>query len=305
MEPIIVIVGFLGTGKTTLLQRLTKDYLNLNWNPWVILNDYQNASIDSQRFLDLLPREVVNPLNGSCICCSGVNELREIVNDIPKREKGVTLIEANGTTDACTLMGFLGVGLNDNFLPPIQISIVDVRNWQKRGEYNQLESSQIQVSSLIVLNFTQELTADQNASIRADIQQHNPEAEIRTFDEIDALWLPGLQPSQNKPKQIDHQKSHWASCSVDLPDSIDSSRLDRIMKELPKSILRVKAITRLNNDAHYSMVEKTPTGEITIRKYNNRLLSGPKFLTIGPGSDPGQIQYLVNKEIQDANIFCQ
>ena len=79
--------------------------------------------------------------------------LREISNDdrIPKRKNGITLIEANGTSDACTLMEFLGVGLTDRFLPPIQISVVDVKNWQKRGQHNELEVSQIQVSSLLVL----------------------------------------------------------------------------------------------------------------------------------------------------------
>ena len=157
MEQIIVIVGFLGAGKTTLLKKLTHEYLQNKWNPFIILNDYQNANMDSQQFLDFLEPSQVNALNGSCICCSGVTELRTQVNSIPERKNAVTLIEANGTTDACELMGFLGVGLKEQFLPPVQISVVDVKNWQKRGHNNQLESNQIQVSSLIVLSHTDEV----------------------------------------------------------------------------------------------------------------------------------------------------
>ena len=52
MEPIIVIVGFLGAGKTTLLKKLTKDYIDAQWNPFIILNDYQNANLDTQQFLN-------------------------------------------------------------------------------------------------------------------------------------------------------------------------------------------------------------------------------------------------------------
>ena len=73
MELIIVIVGFLGAGKTTLLKRLTKEYLGKSWDPYIILNDYQNASMDSQQFLSFLSPSQVNALSGSCICCSGIN----------------------------------------------------------------------------------------------------------------------------------------------------------------------------------------------------------------------------------------
>ena len=78
-------------------------------------------------------------------------ELRQQVNAIPKRQKGITFIEANGTSDAATLMEFLGVGIDERFQPPVQVSIVDAKNWQKRDSYNELEANQIQVSSLIVL----------------------------------------------------------------------------------------------------------------------------------------------------------
>ena len=157
MEPLIVIVGFLGAGKTTLLKKLLKEFMDNSWNPCVILNDYENAFMDSQQLLEFLSPDQVNALSGSCICCSGVTELRSQVNSIKKRERGVTLIEANGTSDACSLMGFLGVGLNEHFAPPVQISVVDAKNWQNRGFDNELEANQIQVSSLVILNHHENL----------------------------------------------------------------------------------------------------------------------------------------------------
>ena len=140
MESLIVVVGFLGAGKTTLMKKLVKTFLEVEKSPFIILNDYQNAQIESQQFLEFLEPSQVQSLSGSCICCSGVAELRTQVNAIPKRENGITLIEANGTSDACSLMGFLGVGINEQFLPPIQISVVDVNNWQKRDYNNILEA---------------------------------------------------------------------------------------------------------------------------------------------------------------------
>jgi G3E family GTPase len=101
MEAIITVVGFLGAGKTTLLKHLTTNYIDNGWNPFIILNDYENAYLDAQQFIHQAGKKSVVPLSGSCICCSGIHELRDFVNRIPERSNGITLIEANGTTDAC------------------------------------------------------------------------------------------------------------------------------------------------------------------------------------------------------------
>ena len=97
MEAIITIVGFLGAGKTTLLKDLTTKYINQGWDPFIVLNDYENANLDAIQFTDKIDPKCIKALTGSCICCSGINELRDYVNRIPKRTKGITLIEANGT----------------------------------------------------------------------------------------------------------------------------------------------------------------------------------------------------------------
>ena len=47
MEAIITVVGFLGAGKTTLLKHLIERFSDNGWNPFVILNDYENANMDA------------------------------------------------------------------------------------------------------------------------------------------------------------------------------------------------------------------------------------------------------------------
>lgn len=299
MEQIIVIVGFLGAGKTTLLKKLTSEYLENKWNPFIILNDYQNANLDSQQFLEFLEPSQVNALNGSCICCSGVTELRTQVNSIPKREKAVTLIEANGTTDACELMGFLGVGLKEQFLPPVQISVVDVKNWQKREFNNQLESNQIQVSSLIVLSHCDGVDEKRIETVKGDISFLNPSANIIHWDDLKTSDLIDLHPSFNKPKEkMDHHKAHWSSCSVDLPNPLPSKSLKYVMSNIPESILRVKGCTRLDNDDHYSYFERVPSGDVSIRTYYGDLITGPKLLVIGPGSDPNTLDEIIQNSLE-------
>ena len=297
MEPVIVIVGFLGAGKTTLLKKLIKGFLDDKWSPYIVLNDYQNALLDSQQLLEFLDPSQVNALHGSCICCSGVNELRSQVNSIPKRENGVTLIEANGTSDACALMGFLGVGLNDQFLPPIQVSVVDVKNWQDRGYNNELEANQVQVSSLIILNHTDGVEDHRIERVKGDISYLNPTAKIVLWDELNLKELIGLKPSDNTPNKMDHKKAHWSSCSVDLPDPISSESLKYVLEKIPDSILRVKGCTKLDDNDYYSYFERIPSGDVTVRPYHGDLITGPKLLVIGPGSDPEYLDKMVTESL--------
>ena len=78
-----------------MLKHLIENYIDNGWDPFVILNDYENANIDAQQFKGQIETNQLRALSGSCICCSGINELREFINRIPKRNNGITLIEAN------------------------------------------------------------------------------------------------------------------------------------------------------------------------------------------------------------------
>jgi G3E family GTPase len=296
VEAIIVIVGFLGAGKTTLLKKVVKSYLDQKWNPFIILNDYENANLDAQDFLKYLEPKQVNALSGSCICCSGINELREQVNRIPPRNKGITLIEANGTTDAVSLMGFLGVGMEKRFLPPVQVAVVDVRNWQKRDIHNELEANQVQVSSIIVLNYVDQVDIERLVQTEQDLRSVNKTAIICHWGKFYVDVLFKLYPSENKAQKMEHKKAHWSSCSVDLQDPISSEKLTRIIDSVPAGVLRLKGCTRVDDNEHYSHFERTPSGEVFVRPFNGVPTTGPKLLTIGPGSDPGLLADLINKD---------
>jgi len=296
MESIITIVGFLGAGKTTLLKYLLEKFSASEVSPYVILNDFENAEMDAQQFTKLLESRTIKALSGNCICCSAIVELRNMVNRIPERKNGVTIIEANGTSDACSLMEFLGVGIEDRFLPPIQISVVDVKNWQRRGEQNELESNQIQVSSLIVLMHIEETSLKRQENVRKSIKSINPLASISTMNTIDVTLLPKLLPSKNKVQIFDHHKAHWSSCSADLPDLPSVDSVYEICESLPKGILRAKGCTRVNGEENHIYFERNPDGEIHIRPFREVPITGSKLLTIGPGSEPE----ILKKAIQNS-----
>ncbi|RJE77430.1 cobalamin biosynthesis protein CobW [Pseudoalteromonas sp. MSK9-3] len=300
MEAIVVIVGFLGAGKTTLLKKLVNNAVEKQWQPFVVLNDYENAQLDTDQLSDDIDPQYLKALSGSCICCSGITELREAVNRIPKREKGITLIEANGTTDACSLMGFLGVGINERFLPPIQISVVDVKNWQLRAEHNELEANQVQVSSLIVLTHENSVDKSRINDVKAQLSSLNPSANIISSDALDLEQLPEVTPSQNQAEHLEHHKAHWASSSIDLPPLPSYAAIKELCNALPNSILRVKGCTIIGSEPHYTYFERCPDGEIYVRRYNGEPTTGAKLLTVGPGSGTLLLNTALNNVLSGA-----
>lgn len=297
MEAIITVVGFLGAGKTTLLKYLLENFNHNGWQPFVILNDYENATMDAQQFVNQVGLNSIKPLSGSCICCSGIDELRNTVNRIPQRKNGITLIEANGTSDACSLMEFLSVGLHERFLPPIQISVVDVKNWQQRGEHNELEANQIQVSSLLVLTHLENVDETRKTEVINQLKKLNPVAEILTMNSLDVSLLAELAPSENTAQKLDHQKAHWSSCSVDLPNLPNITCIHTICAVLPKSILRVKGCTKIGKDIDYTYFERTPNGEVYIRPFRGIPITGSKILSVGPGSEPSVLQKAIKESL--------
>ncbi len=48
MTPLVLLVGFLGAGKTTYLRALIPALTAEGLQPHVIINDYQNARVDAE-----------------------------------------------------------------------------------------------------------------------------------------------------------------------------------------------------------------------------------------------------------------
>ena len=95
---------------------------------------------------------------------------------------------------------------------------------------------------------------------------------------------------------MDYYKSQWATYSSDLPDPVEKKWLLKVVKSIPKHILRMKSCTRLDEDETYSYFESNPLRVVFIRPYNRvAFTSGPKLLTIDLCSDPEQVFKIIKQ----------
>lgn len=255
--PLVLIVGYLGAGKTTFLQRLIPALDARGVRPRVILNDYQDARVDAARLAAL--NAVVTPISGDCICCGSRQELLDALVALDKTSGSAVLIEANGTSDAAELHDILALdpGLL-GFSRPIQVTVVDGRRWQNRWFDKRLEREQAETASHIWLNWLESVSIGRARAVRRDITARvggAVETTPDTFaDELkDVVEELSQEPARTlgvAPRRRSghtHSRHHFASLGVELPAVVSRAALKALVLEFAPHIRRAKGVVAFSD----------------------------------------------------------
>lgn len=264
MTPLIVIVGFLGAGKTTFLQKLVPALGAEGLTPSLLINDYQNARIDAERFRGVI--DEVTTLNGDCVCCGSRDELLAALEQFEHRTGRVLLLETNGTTDSEQLLETLAFNKDlKRFTPPLQLSIIDGQRWQRRFWHNALEREQVRTATHLFISRTDIIAPERLASVEKSLDSlgiHAPVTDPASFaKEIASLPDTLKSPRSQKPHSHDtehhrsegehhhhHAKHHFASCEIPLPAFVFKRAFEDFLNALPKEVLRAKGLVVFRED---------------------------------------------------------
>jgi len=171
MTPLVLIVGFLGAGKTTFLKSLLPALSEKSLRPKVIINDYQNAQVDAEQLLAF--SQDVEAISGDCVCCGSRDELLSTLTGFEHGPGRLALVETNGTTDSESLIELLALETSlGDFAPPIQISLIDVQRWQKRLWHNRLEREQARSATHLVLSHAESVPPSRLEKVEVSLNHH-------------------------------------------------------------------------------------------------------------------------------------
>ncbi|MBM3846782.1 MAG: hypothetical protein FJ405_10935 [Verrucomicrobia bacterium] len=183
MTPLVLITGFLGSGKTSLLRQLLPQLKAGGARPHVILNDYVNAQLDSDSLRDIV--EDIRPITGSCVCCNSMEQLLGTLEDLQLDGGDVVLVEANGTTDPLPLLEsfVLSNRLKSRFTCVQQVVLVDQKRWQRRGHHNELERMQVRTATHWIATWCDAVDTERAESTVRDVAKVNSRVRKTTADE--------------------------------------------------------------------------------------------------------------------------
>ncbi|MBK1883761.1 GTP-binding protein [Luteolibacter pohnpeiensis] len=252
----VIVTGFLGAGKTTFLRELLPLLSDCARRPYVILNDFLNAEIDSATLKGVV--DEVHAISAGCVCCESSDALNRTLHAIRNEPPPIVFIEANGTTDPYPLIELVTLLPRhfQRFGPVLQVNIINEKRWQKRllPWDRSLERAQAATASHILTNRSSAASLKQQLRLRTDLSKINPHAErvlsIPDFAKvIRALSQSAIpQPELNLSAPIGHAHHHVAT-RIELP-ALREEDLIRWLVSFPAHILRIKGAVRLINSEH-------------------------------------------------------
>lgn len=259
--PVTILTGFLGAGKTTVLNHILSGQHGLKVA--VLVNDFGAINIDSQLVVGV-EGDMVSLANG-CICCTIRGDLLQAALDLLKRDDPpeYILIETSGVSDP------LEVAMTFD-LPAIQgkmrvdsiVTVIDTEQIRSLGrEFEVLAFTQVGVADIVVMNKVDLATEAQKQQVRDWVRSIIPSARIleTTHGQVPLellLGVGGYDPERvaRKPLEVhaheagEHHHDHehpdhslvfdtW-SWTTDQPILLKS--LKKATESLPSSIFRAK-----------------------------------------------------------------
>jgi len=176
--PVTVISGFLGAGKTTLVNHLLTHHKNINIG--VIVNEFGEVGIDGA--LIVADEEALIEIRNGCICCTVRTDLVAGVKLLLERSDlnlDRLIVETSGLADpAPVLQTFLA---DSDLLARLElesvVTLVDAANFTRQIE-DTIAREQVAFADLIVLNKVDLLEPDELAPMERELHAINPTAAI-------------------------------------------------------------------------------------------------------------------------------
>jgi len=312
MTPLILLVGFLSSGKSTYLRQFLPALSAPGIDPHAIINDYQKARVDAELLRELA--DSIVPISGSCVCCGSREELLGALDKFEHAANRVVVIETNGTTDSEELIELLSLEPSlARFTLPIQLSVIDGQRWQKRFWHNSLELEQARTAGFLSISRWEDIDARRREKVEESLAHHglhgervNPEEfaaqignvieEVRNVTNREATAHPAGcdcgHHHEPHTSHSSHSSHHFASMQIDLPQTVSRGALTAFLAALPREVIRVKGLARLAespDEFHvFQRVDDGATQWLPIGKTSR--LGHPVVVLIGPSVEPGPIQ---------------
>lgn len=320
-EPIrfVMVGGFLGAGKTTLISRLAAAYQSQGLHVGIVTNDQATGLVDT-RLLESQGYDV-NEVAGSCFCCN-FDGLVDAMQAFGNRQRpDVILAEPVGScTDLIATIAIpMAEQLGQQFTHSPYAVVLKPSHGKKilagsegggfspKAEY--IFRKQLEESEIVVLNRIDELPADEVRTLRTQIQTEYPGRRIiglsaKTGENLDELIdaLDSDAAPINETMQVDYDEYAegeaelgWLNATAQFRSSKPIA-LDRLAEELV-SRMQIELLTAGAEPAHLKIL--CQAGDATAMA---NLVSSdtPATLSVASDAAASEIQLLVNARVAAA-----
>lgn len=242
--PVTIITGFLGSGKTSLLNHILNNRQDLKVA--VIVNEFGDIDIDSQLLLSV--DENIVQLGNGCICCTINQSLVDAVHKIVNRGESVDylLVETTGIADPLPIMlSFMSTELQEVTRLDAVLTVVDAESFTPNHYDSQAALNQLIFGDIILLNKTDLVAPEIVDELEDFIRSTKPEARIMLtqYGEVPLPFILDVEFNNSSPDltpfnsthdhSTDHQHSDHLENDGFVVVSFESNSLPNKLRQCP------------------------------------------------------------------------
>ena len=263
MIPVIVLTGYLGAGKTSLLNRLlTRPGTRVG----VIINDIGKVNVDTGLITGQI--DAAESIAGGCVCClsdsSGLDELLEKLGQ-PKLRLDAIIVEASGAADPLNVDRLLRFGKAHGVRFGGIIDVIDAVEHEHTVDTAAMAPARFSATSMAVVNKLDRIAPEHRdavlARISGRIREINPHVAIipashaaidpelvfdiaLNEDPIDELPL----AAASRPHHDHEHAPHANAVTVRCPEAADPGAILDLLEHPPVAAYRLKGHVKLRTD---------------------------------------------------------
>jgi G3E family GTPase len=249
--PALIVSGFLGSGKTTLVQHLLRHAQAVGMRAAVVSNEFGELGVD--RALLSEGGEALVELQGGCVCCQLSNELLNTLQMLWERfQPDQVIVETSGVAlPGDVQLNFWREPVSEWISDDVVVVVVNAEQVLDGRDLDGTFAHQVNSADLVLLNKIDLIPAGEIGEVEARVRELEPEAAIlRTVHSaVDpaVLFPPGpheLRGSRGASASpgVPHSHARFAAEEIIIEDGVEEAALAARFKAL--GALRVKGFVQ-------------------------------------------------------------
>lgn len=259
--PVIALTGYLGAGKTTVLNHLL---LQPGARLGVVVNDFGELNVDAALVAGQV--DAAAEISGGCLCClpdsGGLDDALDRLSQ-PSLGLDAIVVEASGAADPLILARLIRYSGAQHVRFGGLVEVIDAVEHFRTVDLWPRPPARYGVATLVVINKVELLPDDRRreaiAGITARVRELNPHAPVLVaaggrvdpllvFDTADDEDPQDQLPIGSSLREQAHAHDHHEHASVAsalLPDPVSPSGLVELLQEPPAGAYRIKGRVRV------------------------------------------------------------
>ena len=291
--PLYFIAGFLGSGKTSVLNSLLATLGGRRAG--LIINEFGSIGIDAGR-LEERGDDLFELNNGQIFCACLAGPLSSALVQLAEKRPELILAECSGLSKPSTLTDMVE-GIRKQTNGAIRyaglLAVVDGPRYPILEQSVLAVREQVAYAGAVILNKTDLMQADEVARVEKQLRDLRPGVPVlRTeYGRISLTELEALLEDRPVPPELDEDYMGWGeagrpkSYTIHPAEAVDDGELSAFLNQIASETYRIKGAVPARQGGYYSV---DCVGETVSYEYHGESPAVKGLVIIVPGDGHGE-----------------